>query len=354
METSKEKTSKDNVEKGEEDTSLGYDWLSFGGPWSSGWLKSAKEKTFNTLELVKKDLTEFGDAVASEATAIAANTVESVKQQAQNLQQIVTPVFAEDEKESEGKVVKNVDKQLTDEHVQSTNSGWKLPQVSEIANNAWVKTLVKTVKSIAQEETTTDEDQITEIISPKFCARDKLCLPNHLLYAIQTDRQTYISSPEGDEQLFLMWQEEFDEEAHDKEMNSLLSNCPRMREIYQELVPQEVSSSDFWERYFYKVHQMSLIERCKGVALDESFSTTASKEEKKNETEKDRINSHDSPDQHSNTDETWSFCSSTEMELQELQESKDDGSLTPKAEESPRVEKTEMAKSTDGWLNWED
>ena len=52
------------------------------------------------MELVRKDLSEFGDAFASEATAIAANTVESVKQQAQNIQHMVNPVFADEESNS--------------------------------------------------------------------------------------------------------------------------------------------------------------------------------------------------------------------------------------------------------------
>ncbi|VDK37577.1 unnamed protein product [Anisakis simplex] len=48
--------------------------------------------TFTTFELVKKDLSELGDVVANEASAIASSTVESVKHQAQSLQQIVSPV----------------------------------------------------------------------------------------------------------------------------------------------------------------------------------------------------------------------------------------------------------------------
>lgn len=56
-------------------------------------------QTFTTLEAVKKDLTEFSDVVASEASALATTTVESVKHQAQNLQQIIedegTPLSAQ-------------------------------------------------------------------------------------------------------------------------------------------------------------------------------------------------------------------------------------------------------------------
>lgn len=57
-----------------------------------------------------------------------------------------------------------------------------------------------------------------------------------LLYSIQTSRHTYLNPPEGDEQLFLMWLEDFDIDAYDREINNLLSNCPLMRELYQELV----------------------------------------------------------------------------------------------------------------------
>lgn len=46
-------------------------------------------QTYTTFELVKKDLTEFTDVVASEASALASTTVEGVKQQAHNLQQII-------------------------------------------------------------------------------------------------------------------------------------------------------------------------------------------------------------------------------------------------------------------------
>lgn len=367
-ETSMKKASGSSESKNSETS--GYDWLSFGTSWSTNWLKTAKERTSTTFELVKKDLSEFSDAVATEATAIASNAVESMKQQAQNLQNIVGPVFAQDDdvgaetegngagKLSEGGELKKEteEKQPRKESTiaktaQSNNSGWKLPQMSEIANNPWMKTLVATVKSIAQEETTADEDKITEIIMPKSETSEKCALPNQLLYALQVDRGTYLNPPEGDEQLYSMWLDEFDLDEHDEEINSLLRNCPSMREIYQELVPQEVSSATFWERYFYKVHQSSLIERCKEAVPDEGFSVEACKINKLNaETER---NACESPDQCINNDETWSMCSSVEME--ELSEPKGSGNQTPKADKSPKTkEKEDGKKSSDSWIDWEE
>ena len=44
--------------------------------------------------------------------------------------------------------------------------------MSQITNNPWMKTIVETVKSIAQEDTTAEEDEITEII-PSRVSKDR-------------------------------------------------------------------------------------------------------------------------------------------------------------------------------------
>lgn len=123
------------LDEANEVNGLQQDWLSSTIPWGSAWLKSAKEKvnffyrrnektgvpvllkrfysiftmkfffdsnwnsevlwiqtnflssklqflslkTYSTLTLVKKDLSELSDAVATEATALASTTVESIQ-----------------------------------------------------------------------------------------------------------------------------------------------------------------------------------------------------------------------------------------------------------------------------------
>lgn len=64
-------------------------------------------QTCTTLELVKKDLSEFGDVVATEASALASTTVESVRQQAQNIHQMMS--FEEEGEEQQEEVKKTAE-----------------------------------------------------------------------------------------------------------------------------------------------------------------------------------------------------------------------------------------------------
>ncbi|KHN74254.1 BSD domain-containing protein 1 [Toxocara canis] len=228
------------------------DWLSASASWGSSWLRSAKEKTFTTLELVKKDLSEFGDVFANEATAIANTTVESVKHQAHTLQQMVSPEHESSalpgEEQSSPKTDERDKTPTPDADVEGSAVakfafGWapKLPQMSAISNSGWVKSLMETVKNIAQEDTTSDEDQYTEAIMPRSLSdHDRLTrrrdLSHCVLYTIQTDKRTYLTEPEGDEHLFSLWQDEFRLSEYDQEINALLKNCPPMRALYQELI----------------------------------------------------------------------------------------------------------------------
>ncbi|VDN28991.1 unnamed protein product [Gongylonema pulchrum] len=55
-----------------------------------------------------------------------------------------------------------------------------------------------------------------------------------------------------------------------------------------------------------------------------------------------------SPSRRSNTDESWSICSSTHVELQELNGESNDGPQTPKADS------TNLSDRSDGWVNWDE
>lgn len=362
------------------------DWFSVGASWGSNWLKSAKEKTFTTLELVKKDLTEFSDAVASEASAIAATTVESVKHQAQNLQQIVNPEVETKESQPPAAEALPPEPEEMKENEKTTEMdtggsgfglGWtsKLPQMSQISNNSWVKSFVDTVKSIAQEDTTADEDENTEMIPPRLTSDQPSMTRNishHLLYSIQTDKNTYLNDPDGDPHLFSIWQDDFDITDYDHQINDLLRNCPPMRALYQELVPAQISNSTFWEHYFYKVYQSEMIERYKMVAESEPLEVIT-KPPQNNEKEKEPVASENqckpavegeqkgqcSPDRRSNTDETWSVCSSTNIEIQEIHDDSEEGRVTPRpadvdSSKSSSGSEPKTEKAADGWVNWEE
>ncbi|VDN02401.1 unnamed protein product [Thelazia callipaeda] len=275
---------KEEACKSTEDSVQG--WVASGTNWGSSWLKTAKEKTYTTLELVKKDLTELSDVVANEASAFASSTVESVKQQAHHLQQIIS--FEEEHEQQSVEEEEDKTRNEPSEVKQSSsthNISWtpKLPSVPAITENSWVKTIVDTVKNIALDNTTKDEELFEEIIYPEVNIAKSTNLPHHVLYSIQTDRDTYENQPEGDGELFNMWCKNFDLNAYDEEISTLLANCPPMRALYQELVPDLIENATFWKRYFYKVHQTELLVNLQAYAekqLLEDDRSKASKNQK--------------------------------------------------------------------------
>ncbi|VDK71647.1 unnamed protein product [Onchocerca ochengi] len=317
-------------------------WVSTG----SAWFRSAKEKTYTTFELVKKDLTEFGDVVANEASALANTTVESVRQQAYNLQQIISMEGENNEQnKEEGKKVESA----TNETEQSSSTytiEWasRLSSVPTITDNSWIKTIVDTVKNIAQENTAEGEDEFTESIYPQIKSTNRSDLPHHILHEIQTNPDTYMKIPEGDKELFKMWCDDFKLSEYDGEINASLANCPRMRALYQEM--------------------MELLEKCKvdaekQLSQDDENETIQRQKRTTNFGEKssnrfesclnidtELTQSQNSLDRRSTMDESWSLCSSTNVDIQELHD--ESGPQTPKADSN------NSSNKSDGWINWDE
>lgn len=78
------------------------------------------------------------------------------------------------------------------------------------------------------------------------------------LHAIQIDPDTYIQPPSGPPETFTMWCSGFDLESVKGEISELLVSKVEVRGLYTKLVPAEMSHVDFWQRYFYKVHQVQI------------------------------------------------------------------------------------------------
>ncbi|VIO98191.1 Uncharacterized protein BM_BM7210 [Brugia malayi] len=336
-------------------------WVTTG----SAWFRSAKEKTYTTFELVKKDLTEFSDVVASEASALANTTVESVKQQAYNLQQIMSLEEYDKQHKEESKRMENNANEI--KKSSSTYAGWtpRLPSMPTITDNSWIKAIVDTMRNIAQENTVEDEDEFTESIYSHIKPISRSDLPHHVLYEIQTNPDTYMKIPEGDKELFKMWCDDFKLTEYDNEINALLANCPRVRALYQEMVPEEIENVVFWARYFYRIHQMELLIRCKVDAerrLLQNDENETLQEQKSTDFETrnlcsdsvescldvnaDRTQNQNSPDRRSAMDESWSLCSSTNVDIQELHD--EDDPRTPKAGSN------NSSSKSDGWINWDE
>ncbi|EYC20845.1 hypothetical protein Y032_0020g101 [Ancylostoma ceylanicum] len=249
-------------------------WLSTGASWFS----SAKEKTKNTLDLMKKDLAEFGDAMTQEVTDLtnaAKGGIDTatnvIKEQAQYLEKLVTP-------DSEQKpIVEDSEPSATDAQTSSTSVSRSQSNEESLAAKVekgaaigfgWVKSVVDTVtdtvKSLAVEETTRDEDEITEAIRPRIFRRTNLT-PAKLM-ELQSSESTFRSEPENKEG-YEKWIARFVMEEYDAEINMLLANNPTLREIYGKLVPSEVDAKTFWSRYFFAIQIAEMDEE-----LHQSFS----------------------------------------------------------------------------------
>lgn len=83
------------------------------------------------------------------------------------------------------------------------------------------------------------------------------------LYEIQISPQTYCTEPDGSIDSFDEWRSTFDLDSKKGEISELLVSVNELRSIYTKLVPSAVTHQDFWERYFYKVHQLEEDEKRK-------------------------------------------------------------------------------------------
>ncbi|ETE65827.1 BSD domain-containing protein 1 [Ophiophagus hannah] len=68
-----------------------------------------------------------------------------------------------------------------------------------------------------------------------------------------------VFSPAGPPELFEDWLLHFSLEEKKGEISGLLGNSPSIRSLYSKMVPVAVSHSEFWLRYFYKVHQLEQV-----------------------------------------------------------------------------------------------
>ncbi|KFP10881.1 BSD domain-containing protein 1, partial [Egretta garzetta] len=76
------------------------------------------------------------------------------------------------------------------------------------------------------------------------------------LYSLQSDPATYCNEPDGPAELLEAWLSQFNLEEKKGEIAELLATSPSIRALYTKMVPVAVSHSEFWQRYFFKVHRL--------------------------------------------------------------------------------------------------
>ncbi|XP_076462657.1 uncharacterized protein LOC143295009 [Babylonia areolata] len=185
----------------------------FCGNWWGGWLQAAKEKSTAALDMVRKDLAEFGCTMQKDTTHAVEVTSTTLKES----------LKAENTSTAKDKLTKGL----------STFLG------------GISKALVVPPDDEGQIPITASSAELYD----RATAR---------LHAVQVDPDTYLQEPDGPQEQYSRWCETFDPDSVKGEISELLVSKAEVRGLYTKLVPSRVSHVDFWRHYFYKRHQMDL------------------------------------------------------------------------------------------------
>ncbi|XP_006895031.1 PREDICTED: BSD domain-containing protein 1 isoform X3 [Elephantulus edwardii] len=121
---------------------------------------------------------------------------------------------------------------------------------------------------VVQHDTACTIAATASVVKEKLAAR---------LYSLQSDPATYCNEPDGPPELFDAWLSQFCLEEKKGQISELIAGSPSIRALYTKMVPAAVSHSEFWHRYFYKVHQLEQ-EQARRDALKQRAEQTISEE----------------------------------------------------------------------------
>nr|XP_006817446.1 PREDICTED: BSD domain-containing protein 1-like [Saccoglossus kowalevskii] len=164
-----------------------------GGSWWGGWVQTAKDKSNEAWNFMKKDLVEFGSVVQKDTSAVVATTACTLK-----------------------------DKLKVEE---STGSKMR----SGFTNFLMGISETLAPKNYGMEE---DDDVPQRVIFDRAKAR---------LQDTQTDPGTYLTEPDGPVDVYEEWKETFHVDQHKGDISDLLVASDEVRSIYTKLV------NDTWE-----------------------------------------------------------------------------------------------------------
>ncbi|KAM6108505.1 BSD domain-containing protein 1 [Pterocles gutturalis] len=190
--------------------------------WWRSWLQQSfqavKEKSTEALEFMKRDLAEFTQVVQHDTACTIAATASVVKDKLART-------------EGASGATEKVRKGLSD----------FLGVISDTFAPSPDKTIDCDVITLMATPTGTTE--------PYDSAKARL-------YSLQSDPATYCNEPDGPAELLEAWLSQFNLEEKKGEIAELLATSPSIRALYTKMVPVAVSHSEFWQRYFYKVHRL--------------------------------------------------------------------------------------------------
>ncbi|NXG17495.1 BSDC1 protein, partial [Grallaria varia] len=192
------------------------------GGWWRSWLQQSyqavKDKSTEALEFMKRDLAEFTQVVQHDTACTIAATASVVKDRLART-------------EGSSGATEKVRKGLSD--------------FLGVISDTFAPSPDKTI----------DCDVITLMATPSGTT-EPYDSAKARLYSLQSDPATYCNEPDGPAELLEAWLAQFSLEEKKGEVAELLATSPSIRALYTKMVPVAVSHSEFWQRYFYKVHRL--------------------------------------------------------------------------------------------------
>ncbi|GAB1600183.1 BSD domain-containing protein 1-like isoform X1 [Argonauta hians] len=201
--------------------------------WFGGWIQSAKEKSSSAFEFVKRDLAEFTTVIQSDTSKAVSMTRSTIS-----------------------------------ENLKAENAVVAKSKVQESFNH-FLHGISKALEVVESPESPSGTESAKTAVYDRAQAR---------LHAIQVDPGTYCNPPASGDK-FANWLKTFELENEKGSISELLVSNASIRALYTNLVPTTVSHTEFWHRYFYKIHQLQQDEARKLALMkraeqtkDDSFS----------------------------------------------------------------------------------
>ncbi|OTF70995.1 synapse-associated protein-like protein [Euroglyphus maynei] len=248
------------------------------------------------MESIKRDLTELKDAVQNDTTNMVYSTASLVKNTFNEIGNTVTEIGSmgtnstEDNNDNKDEMIVPDDESTKT----SDDNSDKIKGLSfDMKNiNSWTdkftntaKTTINLVKDTLVDSIFANEYSVDELNDEPYVVIDGQIVQidgwGEHLRALQTNPNTYCREPAGPPDNFEQWLVKFNLINHQKQMEYLISNVSEISQFHDQLVPQTLSESDFWHRYFYNVQQLR--ERLAAEQIRVKHATNSKQQLDKNE-----------------------------------------------------------------------
>lgn len=181
-----------------------------GSSWWDSWYKTAKDKSVEVLQFVKRDLDEFSTAVKNEASSVVSSTTSALKDK-----------LKLDEPESTANTMKR-----------SVSSFFG--QMSNVLNP-------------------TPEDDDEEVIVIHDSQPVILTKFQMMQRALVTNPDTFLTDPDKKyEMQYEAWLEIIEDQLTADRLSKMMAANPDLHLQYTALVPQKASHLEFWQRYLFR------------------------------------------------------------------------------------------------------